>query len=80
MGLDKLYSSKYAIEQAKTAAQAFKARQAVVIAFLPDGQFLITSYGKTKAECRSVANLTDAIVDALHKGDLPSPLQDPNGV
>jgi len=64
---------KPTIENARAAAEAFNARQVVVVAFDYAGRYAVVSYGVTKAECGDVARLCDAIAYGLDDGSLPAP-------
>jgi hypothetical protein len=65
---------KPSVRAAQRVCESIGARQVVVIAFDGTGQFACISYGETKAECKAVAVLCEAIGDALDEGLLPSPL------
>lgn len=58
---------------AQLACGAAGARQAVVVWFDEHGRFAVASYGETKAECRAVKPLCNAIADAIDDGRLPCP-------
>jgi hypothetical protein len=61
------------VRHAKRACEAAKARQAVVVFIDEAGQYAVTSYGTTKAECAAVKPLCNAIADAMDEGELPMP-------
>lgn len=59
------------VVQAKRIADTLGARGVVVIAI--GGSHVATaSYGQTRRECRQVARLSDAIVEGITSGSLPS--------
>jgi len=64
---------KPTIACARAVAEAMNARQVVVVAFDDAGQYAVVSYGVTKAECRDVARLCDAIAEGIVDGLLPAP-------
>ena len=61
---------KPTIANARLAAEAFNARQVVVVAFDYAGRYAVVSYGVTKDECEEVARLCDAIAAGLDDGSL----------
>lgn len=64
---------KLSISAVRKLCEEAGARQVVAIAIDRAGHFQVTSYGETKAECRSLVSLCDAIADGLRDGTLPEP-------
>ncbi|MBT8453908.1 MAG: hypothetical protein KJO40_18245 [Deltaproteobacteria bacterium] len=67
------FTMKPTIQAAKETAQRMNARQVVVCAFDYNGRMAVVSYGVTKAECKDVKPLCDAIADGIIDGILPAP-------
>lgn len=61
------------INQARILGKNIDAKGIVILAFGADGEFVASSYGRTKQDCEQIGKWLDGIHDALESGELPDP-------
>ena len=66
----------FTIQAAADLTKAHGARGAIVIMFSNEGAFGVTSWGRTRRDCRGLGRLVDVMVESLQNGELPSPLEE----